>query len=116
LANNLSSSTPNVQVSFNLSNTGSVAGAEVAQVYLAMPASTGEPPKRLIGWQKVALNPGQSQAVTIEADANDSSHPFSYWDATSGQWQMANGTYSVYLGNSSRTTDLTLVGTLTVGQ
>jgi beta-glucosidase len=89
LANNLSSSTPNVQVSFNLSNTGSVAGSEVAQVYLAMPASTGEPPKRLIGWQKVALNPGQSQTVTIEADANDSSHPFSYWDATSGQWRMA---------------------------
>jgi beta-glucosidase len=116
LVNNLTASNPNVQVTFNLSNTGSVAGAEVAQVYLAMPASTGEPPKRLIGWQKVALNAGQSQSVTIEVDSGDSSHPFSYWDSNSGEWQMANGTYSVYLGNSSRMSDLTLVGTFTVGQ
>lgn len=116
LVNNLTASNPNIQVTFNLANTGSVAGAEVAQVYLGMPASTGEPPKRLIGWQRVPLNPGQSQTITIEADAGDSSHPFSYWDSTTGQWQMANGTYSVYLGDSSRMSDLTLVGTFTVGQ
>jgi hypothetical protein len=49
-------------------------------------------------------------------DANDSSHPLSYWDSTSGQWQMANGTCSMYLGNSSRMTDLALVGTFAIGQ
>jgi beta-glucosidase len=115
LTSNLSAANPNIQVGFNLQNTGSVAGAEVAQVYLAMPASTGEPPKRLIGWQKVSLAAGQSQQVTIEVDANDSSHPLSYWDLTSGGWLIANGDYSVYLGNSSRSTDLALVGTFHVG-
>ena len=92
-----------------------MAGAEVAQVYLAMVASTSEPPKRLIGWQKVSLAASQTQQVTIKVDANDSSHPFSYWDTTSGEWLIANGDYSVYLGNSSRSTDLTLVGTFHVG-
>jgi beta-glucosidase len=115
LTNNLSAANPNIQVSFNLQNTGTVAGAEVAQVYLAMPASINEPPKRLIGWQKVLLTPGQSQQATIEVDANDSSHPLSYWDTTSGSWLIANGDYSVYLGNSSRSSDLTLVGTFSVG-
>jgi beta-glucosidase len=50
LANNLSSTTtPNIQVSFTLTNTGTKAGSEVAQVYLGLPASLNEPPKRLVG-------------------------------------------------------------------
>ncbi|MGA2218167.1 MAG: glycoside hydrolase family 3 C-terminal domain-containing protein [Terracidiphilus sp.] len=117
LVNNLSSTTsPNFQVTFNLSNTGSVAGAEVAQVYLGLPASTNEPPRRLVGWQKVPLQPGASQAVTIEVDQNDSSHPMSYWDSSSVSWTVAPGTYTVYLGNSENAASLTTVGTITVGQ
>jgi len=42
LANNLSSTIPNFQVTFNLTNTGTVTGAEVAQVYLALPTSTND--------------------------------------------------------------------------
>jgi beta-glucosidase len=113
LTTNLSSTTPNFQVRFGLRNTGSVAGAEVAQVYLGLPATTGEPPKRLVGWQKILLQPGQKQHLTIEVDVNDSSHPLSYWDVKSNSWQVANGDYSVYLGNSSR--NVTLVGTFHVG-
>ncbi len=115
VVNNLSSGNPNFQVSFNLTNTGSVAGAEVAQVYLAFPASTGEPPKRLVGWQKVTVQPGASQQVTIEVDANDSSHPLSYWDVNSGAWLMAPGVYTVYLGNSSSGGSLIAVGTFQIG-
>jgi beta-glucosidase len=113
LASNLSASNPNFQVSFNLTNTGAVAGAEVAQLYLGLPASTGEPPRRLVGWKKVLLQPGQAQAVTIEVDENAVSHPLSYWDVNSKSWQVASGDYPVYLGNSSR--NVTLVGTLHVG-
>jgi beta-glucosidase len=102
------------RVSFDLTNTGSMKGAEVAQVYLGLPAATGEPPKRLVGWQKVMLQPGQSQNVTIEVDENDSSHPLSYWDVHSHDWRVANGEYSVYLGNSSR--NVNLVGTFNVGR
>jgi beta-glucosidase len=115
IVNNLSSTTlPNFQVTFNLANTGAVAGAEVAQVYLGLPASTNEPPKRLVGWQKVQLSAGGSQAVTIEVDQNDSSHPMSYWDTGTSSWTVAPGTYTVYLGNTSATASLTTVGTLTV--
>jgi len=115
LANNLTSANPNFQVTFDLTNTGSVAGAEVAQVYLGMPASTGEPPKRLVGWQKVMLQPGVTQQVTIEVDEDDSSHPLSYWDVNSNSWTLAPGTYTVYLGDSSSSASLSVVGTLSVG-
>jgi len=114
LVNNLTASNPNIQVTFNLKNTGTVTGAEVAQVYLALPASTNEPPKRLVGWQKVSLTPGQQQSVTVEVDENDSSHPLSYWDTGSNSWQAAPGTYTVYLGNSSAQSSLQIAGTFRV--
>ena len=104
---------PNLQVSVDVTNTGSVAGAEVAQVYLGLPASTGEPPKRLVGWQKVSLQPGAKQRVTVGVDQNDSSHPMSYWDTNSSTWQTAPGDYLVYVGNSSA--NLTQAGTVHVG-
>jgi beta-glucosidase len=115
LTNNLSLSNPNFQVTFTLTNTGAVAGAEVAQVYLSLPPAIGDSPKRLAGWQKVFLQPGAEQLVTIEVDENDSSHPLSYWDVNSNSWLLAPGTYTVYLGNSSSLSALTVVGTLTVG-
>jgi beta-glucosidase len=115
VVNNLSSaSKPNFQVTFNLANTGNMAGAEVAQVYLGMPAVLNEPPKRLVAWQKVKLDAGASQNVTIEIDQNDSSHPMSYWDTASNAWKVASGTYTVYLGNSSAMSSLITAGTITV--
>jgi len=117
VVNNLAStSKPNFQVTFNLANTGAVAGAEVAQVYLGLPAGLNEPPRRLVGWQKVPLQPGASQAVTIEVDQNDSSHPMSYWDTTTDAWTVAPGVYTVYLGDSENAASLTTVGTITVAQ
>jgi beta-glucosidase len=100
-------------VSVDVNNTGTLAGAEVAQVYLSLPASTAEPPKRLVGWQKVSVQPGQTQTVTIEVDALSSAHPLSYWDVNTAAWQIANGDYQVYVGNSSR--DVTLIGLVHVG-
>jgi beta-glucosidase len=114
LTNNLTSTNPNFQVTFKLTNTGSLAGREVAQVYLGLPADIGEPPKRLVGWQKVLVQPGVTQQVTIEVDAGDSSHPLSYWDVASSSWLIAPGEYTVYLGNSSSSNALTTVGTFTV--
>jgi len=107
--------TDGFQVSFNLQNTGNVAGAEVAQVYLGFPAGTGEPPKRLVGWQKVQLQPGAQQQVTITVDASDSSHPLSIWGTSSGGWVTPDGDYTVYVGNSSATSDLAAAGTFHIG-
>jgi beta-glucosidase len=115
LTNNLTSSNPNFQVTCDLTNTGSVSGAEVVQVYLGMPANLGEPPKRLVGWQKVTLQPGAKQHVTIEVDEGDSSHPMSWWNVAAGAWQVGPGTYTVYVGTSEAAGDLTVAGTLQVG-
>lgn len=87
-------------------------GAEVVQVYLGMPASVNEAPHRLVAWKKIYLETGAQEKDSIQVDENDSSHPLSYWDTTSGSWKVAAGTYTVYLGNSSR--NLTQVGTFTI--
>ena len=102
LVNNLNSAAnPNFQVTFTLTNTGTRAGAEVPQFYLGMPVAVNEPPKRLGGSQKVPLNAGAAQQVTIEVDQNDSSHPMSYWNTATESWTVSPGVYTVYLGNSS---------------
>jgi beta-glucosidase len=100
------------QVSFDVQNTGGRAGAEVAQVYLGFPAGMGEPPKRLVGWQKVSLSPNQTEHASIAVSATDASHPMSYWDVGSSSWLTAPGTYTVYVGNSSQKLDV--AGTVTV--
>jgi beta-glucosidase len=99
-----------------VTNTGTLAGAEVVQVYLALPTAVGEPPKRLVGWSKVLLQPAAQQQVTITVNAGDSSHPLSYWDVASQAWVVANGDYTVYVGDSSAPSALATAGTFHVGQ
>lgn len=97
------------QVTFDLQNTGARDGAEVAQVYLQLPASTNEA-KRLVGWKKVNATAGQTQqGLAIQVNANDSSHPLAYWNTVTNAWTIPSGTYTVSLGNSSR--NLVTVGT-----
>jgi len=106
-----SGSSVGFQVTFDIQNIGARAGAEVEQVYLQLPDSTGEA-KRLVGWQKILLTPGQLQSGSIQVTASDSSHPLSYWDTPSHSWVIASGTYTVYLGNSSR--NISAVGTFQI--
>ena len=113
LAANLSPSALGFQVSFDVQNTGPRAGAEVAQVYLGLPAGIGEPPARLVGWQKVLLQPNQQQHVTVSVAANSAAHPLSYWDTVSSSWLNAPGDYTVFVGNSSL--NLTYVGSFHLG-
>jgi len=101
-----------IQVSFTVTNTGSRAGAELAQVYLGLPASTGEPPKRLVDWAKVELEPGETREVRVTLDPNASSRPLSYWSITTNGWEIESGDYQVYVGASSR--DIRLTGSLRV--
>ena len=112
----VTNSLPKPQVTFDLTNTGRVTGAEVAQVYLALPPGLGEPPKRLAAWRKVLLQPGEVQHVTIDIDENDSSHPFSYWYTTTNSWRTAPGDYVIYLGNSSAAAGLTRAGQIHISQ
>jgi beta-glucosidase len=101
-----------IQVRFYVENTGRRAGAEVAQVYLGMPRLAGEPPKRLVGFEKVALEPGEKRRIQITIDPNGTHHPLGYWDSTTEGWVIADGEYAVYVGNSSR--NALLRGSVTV--
>jgi beta-glucosidase len=104
-----------IQVSFDVSNLSDRAGSEVAQVYVAFPSSAGEPPRRLIGWRKVWLEPWQTQHIQINIDPDGSSHPLSFWDSTNNRWELANGEYSIYIGDSSRHTPLSKLFSLSDG-
>ena len=101
-----------IRVSFLVKNTGSRAGAEIVQVYLGLPASTGEPPKRLVGWAKVELAPGETREVSVTPDPDATSRPLSYWNVNMNGWERANGDYQVYVGASSR--DIRLTGALRI--
>lgn len=92
-----------VAVRFSIRNTGKRAGQEVAQVYLSMPSTTGEPPKRLIGWEKVELNPDESKTVTLKIDPLY----LSTFDAATDRWTIVPGEYQVMAGPSSATLPLT---------
>lgn len=92
-----------IEVTADVTNTGSRAGEEVAQLYLSDPASTGEPPKQLKGFAKVALQPGQTERVHFGVAAQDAS----YWHAAAHGWTLGAGTYTVLVGDSSRSLPLT---------
>ena len=51
-----------VKVTFTVANTGAREGAEIAEVYAALPAAAQEPPKRLVGFSKVKLNAGEKRS------------------------------------------------------
>ena len=87
-----------VTVTFNVKNTGARPGAEIAQVYVSLPASAGEPPKRLVGWDKVHLAPGEAKTVNLRLDP----HYLSIFNADKGGWELVAGDYKFWVGGSSR--------------
>ncbi|KAJ7451239.1 glycoside hydrolase superfamily [Mycena galericulata] len=87
-----------LDVSFEVRNTGSVAGNEVSQVYIGFPDSYGEPPKVLRGFARTMFDPGESQTVSISLRQKD----LSVWDVVTQQWVLGRGTFKVMVGSSSR--------------
>ena len=86
-----------VKVSFKLTNAGTRAGAEIAEVYAALPASAQEPPKRLVGWSKVMLNAGETKTVEVEIDPKY----LSIFDDAKNAWSLVPGDYTIMAGGSS---------------
>ena len=95
-------------VSCTITNTGSVAGAEVAQLYLSFPASAGEPPNQLKGFQKVLMKPGEEAEVMFPL----SPRHFSTWSSEECGWRVVAGRFGVHVGSSSR--DMRLQGTILI--
>jgi beta-glucosidase len=96
-------------ISFTLQNTGKRAGIEIAQVYAGLPASAGEPPKRLVAWEPVELKAGESKTVTLPID------PFllSIFNDGKDTWELIPADYKLWVGSSSRS--LPLSGAVRIG-
>ncbi len=102
--------TQDVHVSAVVTNVGHRAGSDVAQLYLSDPASSGEPPRELEGFQRVSLAPGQSARVSFVLTPQDES----WWSDSANGWTQTAGSYGVYVGDSSALAGLPLRGSFTM--
>jgi beta-glucosidase len=102
-------SAPEYDVSFDVTNAGARAGAEVAQVYVGEPqAKLPRPPKELKGFTKVTLRPGETKRVSVVLDRR----ALSYYDPSANRWVLDGGDFDVLVGRSSE--QIELRGKLTV--
>lgn len=98
LSQNKTSATGQIDVSFDLQNTGSRAGSEVAQMYVHQEKSNVvQPIKSLRGFQRIALEPGVSRHVTLSLPAS----ALSYYDVVTRKFVVAPGMFDVMIGSSS---------------
>lgn len=100
-----------VTAKFSVKNTGNRDGASVGQVYVRAPQSARwEAPRRLVGFGKLALKPGQTGTSAVTVDPR----LLATFDESNGDWVIAPGTYEVQLGagsdNIRATAKLTLAG------
>ena len=100
----------NAKVTATITNTGSVAGADVAQMYVGDPAASDDPPEQLKGFQRVTLNPGASATVTFPLTIHD----LASWSPTDNQWEAQAGAYSIKVGDASN--NLPLSGSTSLAQ
>ena len=89
-------------VSFTVTNTGLCTGDEIAEVYVELPPEAGENFKRLAGWQRVPLAPGESKSVTVTLDPLT----MSVFDVATDSFELPKGSYRVLVGPSSRQSPL----------
>lgn len=84
-------------VTFTLRNIGKRAGAEIAQIYVSLPAAAGEPPRRLVGWEKVTLAPGEMKTLTVRIDRQF----LTIFNEAMDAWELIPGDYRFSVGGSS---------------
>lgn len=91
--------TDTVTATFKIKNTGSVAGAEIAQLYVKDRESTiFRPEKELKGFKKVFLEPGEEKTVTLTLDKRS----FAYYNVNISDWHVETGIFDILVGSSSR--------------
>ena len=88
---------------FTVRNTGTRAGTEIAEVYARLPKGSDETFKRLVGWKRVTLAPGEAQTVMAPIDER----VLRMFDEATESWSFAAGAYEVLVGPSSDNTPLT---------
>lgn len=95
-------------VSFTVKNTGKREGTEIAEVYARLPKGSDESYKRLAGFARVTLAPGESKTVTVALDPR----VLQTFDEAKNSWHLSTGDYEVLVGGSSES--LPLTGTLQI--
>ncbi len=90
-----------ISASFRVVNVGDRSGADVPQLYLTVAA--GEPSLRLLGFERVELEPGASCRVVVEADPR----LVARYDCGAARWRISAGSYTVAVGTSAVTPRLT---------
>ncbi|MFK3739532.1 beta-glucosidase [Massilia sp. TN1-12] len=94
-----------LHVRFKVTNTGNVAGKDVPQVYVSPLAAKWEAPKRLAGWDKVALQPGESKDVEVTVEPR----LLGMFDEASRTWRIAKGKYKLMLAEDASGANATSV-------
>ena len=88
-----------ISISVDVTNTGSVAGKEVVQLYVKdMTSSAIRPEKELKGFEKVQLTSGETKTVTMKLDKRS----FAWYNTELHDWYAASGKYEILVGASSR--------------
>ncbi len=94
----------NVEVSFTIKNTGSIAGCEIPQLYVGRgDTEVFRAPKELKGFDKVYLEPGEKKTVSITVD----NRAFAFYNTALSDWCVENGEYEIMIGSSSADIRLT---------
>lgn len=96
-----------VRVRASVQNTGARFAAEVAQLYVNIPAA-GQPVRQLRGFEKFGLNATETREVSFDLTRRD----LSFWDVTAQKWRLPRGEFKIEVGRSSR--DLPLEGKVSI--
>jgi beta-glucosidase len=87
-----------LKVKFSIKNTGKVAGAEVAQLYIQdIESSLPRPVKELKGFKKIFIKPGETKIVKLTLEKKD----FAFWDINKHDWYVEPGNFNILVGSSS---------------
>lgn len=90
-------------VTFGIANTGDVAGAEVAQLYIGKKSDTVfRPVRELKGFKRVVLAPGEETEVSIPFDDKT----FRFFDTRTNTWEIESGEYQIMIGTDAETMQL----------
>ena len=97
LSTEASDNTDKIKIGFNITNTGSMPGKEIAQVYVKNPdGGILRPSRELRGFKKVELEPGETKHVEVELD----SRAFSVYDVNIHDFRIVSGIYTIQVGSS----------------
>ena len=98
-----------ITVSVDVTNTGNMAGKEIVQLYISDKTKAAiRPVHELKGFEKIALNPGETGTVSFELDKRS----FAWFNEAISDWYAAGGEYVIEIGKSSR--DIVLTETIEV--